>query len=169
MRDVTDRPNFILINCDDLGYGDLGCYGSTMNRTPHLDRMADEGVHYGPFWQTLGVQSFEVLEPGKVLFTAQPGDFHYNIIGTVHGGFSAGLLDSALGTAVHSMLPMAGKMTTVQLNIHFVHPITLDSGLMRCQGQAVHVGRRLATAEARLLDAQDKLCSHASATFMLFE
>lgn len=40
----NERPNIILINCDDMGYGDLSCYGSTVNRTPNIDRLAAEGM-----------------------------------------------------------------------------------------------------------------------------
>ena len=48
-------PNFVFILADDLGYQDLGCYGSTRNRTPHLDRMAAEGVRFTSFCATSGV------------------------------------------------------------------------------------------------------------------
>ena len=53
----TEKPNIILINCDDLGYGDLGCYGSTVNRTPHLDRMASEGLRFTDFYMASPVCS----------------------------------------------------------------------------------------------------------------
>jgi len=54
---MSRRPNVILINCDDLGYGDLGCYGSTQHRTPALDRMADEGVRFTDFYMASPVCS----------------------------------------------------------------------------------------------------------------
>ncbi|MBT5207115.1 MAG: sulfatase-like hydrolase/transferase, partial [Acidimicrobiaceae bacterium] len=54
---MTRRPNVILINCDDLGYGDLGCYGSTQHDTPALDRMADEGVRFTDFYMASPVCS----------------------------------------------------------------------------------------------------------------
>ncbi|MCF7944230.1 MAG: sulfatase [Spirochaetia bacterium] len=44
------KPNIIIFNCDDLGYGDLGCYGSKTNRTPYLDRMAEEGIRFTDFY-----------------------------------------------------------------------------------------------------------------------
>jgi arylsulfatase A-like enzyme len=57
MRDATDKPNIILINCDDLGYGDLGCFGSTVNRTPALDALASNGVRLTSFYMASPVCS----------------------------------------------------------------------------------------------------------------
>jgi len=51
------QPNIILINCDDLGYGDLGCYGSSRNDTPHLDRLAAEGLRFTDFYMASAVCS----------------------------------------------------------------------------------------------------------------
>ena len=57
MREPHDRPNIILVNCDDLGYGDLGCYGSPVNRTPALDRLAGEGLLFTDFYMAAPVCS----------------------------------------------------------------------------------------------------------------
>ena len=54
-RPVFDKPNFILINVDNLGYGDLGCYGSTDHYTPRLDAFAREGIRCTDFYVTSGV------------------------------------------------------------------------------------------------------------------
>ncbi len=50
-------PNIVLINCDDLGYGDLVCYGSGVNRTPALDRMAQDGIRFTDFYMASPVCS----------------------------------------------------------------------------------------------------------------
>ncbi|MBM3787882.1 MAG: sulfatase [Acidobacteria bacterium] len=52
---VTRPPNFILVLADNLGYGDIGCYGSKIHRTPHLDRMAQEGARLTSFYVASGV------------------------------------------------------------------------------------------------------------------
>ncbi|MCP4173815.1 MAG: sulfatase-like hydrolase/transferase [Fuerstiella sp.] len=50
LRAVEQRqPNIIFILADDLGYGDIGCYGSAINRTPHLDRLAAGGIRFTDF------------------------------------------------------------------------------------------------------------------------
>ncbi len=46
------KPNIILINCDDLGYGDLGCYGSDVHKTPAIDKMAQEGIRFTDFYMS---------------------------------------------------------------------------------------------------------------------
>ena len=52
-----EKPNIIIIFCDDLGYGDIGCYGSEVNRTPVIDQMAKEGIQFTDFYVTSPVCS----------------------------------------------------------------------------------------------------------------
>jgi uncharacterized protein (TIGR00369 family) len=77
------------------------------------------------------------------------------------------LLDSAMGCAVHTMLPAGVGYTTVELKVSFLRPITLKTGLLLCEGTIIHLGSRIATAEARLLDTSGKLYGHATTTCMI--
>lgn len=108
------------------------------------------------------------VEEGRVTFAVQPGEHHYNPIGTVHGGLAATVLDSALGCAVHSTLPVGASYTTLELHVNLVRGITHETGRMTCTGEVVHVGGRVATAQARLTDAAGKLYAHATTTCMVF-
>ena len=101
------------------------------------------------------------------MFEVEPGEQHYNPIGVVHGGLAMTLADSAMGCAVQSCLPAGVAWTTLELKINLVRALTVDSGTVRCEGTVIHVGRRVATAEARLLDGQGRLCAHATTTCMV--
>lgn len=108
-----------------------------------------------------------LVEKGRVVFTAEPGEHLYNPIGTVHGGFAATLLDSAMGCAVHSTLPAGTGYTTLELTVRFIRAITADTGALYAEGRAVHAGGRTATADGRLTDERDRLYAHASTTCLL--
>ncbi|MFE2723037.1 PaaI family thioesterase [Kitasatospora sp. NPDC059327] len=113
---------------------------------------------------TLG---FELVETGlgTAVFEGEVGDHLFNPMNTVHGGYLATLLDSALGCAVMSRLPAGTGYTTTQLNVHMVRPVFAATGRLRCEGVALHVGRTLATAEARVVGVEDgKLYAHGSTT-----
>src|SRR3954465_15384391 len=84
------------------------------------------------------------------------------------GGLECTLLDSAMGCAVHTMLPAGIGHTTVELKVNVLRPITLQTGRLLCEGTTIHVGSRIATAEARLLDTSGKLYGHATTTCMIF-
>ena len=101
--------------------------------------------------------------------TASPGFRHYNPIGSVHGGYAATLLDSAMGLAVHSMLPVGSGYTTLEFKISFIKGMTKDTGPVRSEGRTLNVGRRTATAEARITDAKGRLLAHATTTCLVFE
>lgn len=108
------------------------------------------------------------VEPGRVVFRVTPGEQHYNPIGSVHGGLVATLLDSAMACAIQAQLPQGAGYTTVELSINYVRPILADSGPLDAIGTAVHVGRRLGTAEGRLVDAAGKLYAHGTTTCIIF-
>ena len=121
-----------------------------------------------PIMQT--VEPFDsTAEPGVVVFHSIPAFRHYNPIGSVHGGYAATLLDSAMGLAVHSMLPPGTGYTTLEFKISFVRGMTKDTGVVRSEGRILNVGRRAATAEARITDSKGRLLAHATTTCLVFE
>jgi uncharacterized protein (TIGR00369 family) len=121
-----------------------------------------------PIMQT--VEAFDsTADPGVVVMHSIPGFRHYNPIGSVHGGYAAILLDSAMGLAVHSMLPAGSGYTTLEFKISFIRGMTKDTGPVRTEGRVLNVGRRAATAEARITDSQGRLLAHATTTCLVFE
>jgi uncharacterized protein (TIGR00369 family) len=121
-----------------------------------------------PIMQT--IEPFDcTAEPGVVVINSIPGFRHYNPIGSVHGGYAATLLDSAMGLAVHSMLPVGSGYTTLEFKISFIRGMTKDTGPVRSEGRTLNVGRRTATAEARITDAKGRLLAHATTTCLVFE
>ncbi len=112
--------------------------------------------------------SFVSAEEGRVVFAVEPAEFHYNPIGMVHGGLACTICDSAMGCAIHTMLPAGAGYTTLELKVNYTRPLTVDTGLVLCEGKVIHVGGRVATAEARITDRAGKLYSHATTTCMIF-
>lgn len=123
---------------------------------------------YPPIGETLDFLLVEV-DHGVAVFQGRPGVRHYNPMGTVHGGWFATLLDSAVGCAVHTTLAPGQGYTTAELKVNIVRPLTDRIPLVRAEGRVIHVGRRMATADGRLFDADGKLYAHASTTCFVFD
>lgn len=132
-----------------------------------LQAMIDGEIAPPPVMQMVGMDDFSA-EHGRVTIHLTPHEFHYNPIGTVHGGVLATVLDTATGCAVHSTLPAGMGYTTVDLTTKFLRQVTVDTGQLRCEGVVLSAGRRTAVAEARLTDGRGKLIAHATSTCLLF-
>ena len=132
-----------------------------------LQAMLDGEVPSPPIAGTLDFLMVEV-GPGRAVFQGTPGPAHYNPLGSVHGGWFATLLDSALGCAVHSMMSAGRAYTTAELHVNLVRAITAQVPRVRAIGQVIHSGRQLATAEARLVGPDGTLYAHASTTCLVF-
>ena len=109
------------------------------------------------------------MAPGEAVFQGRPQRRHYNPLGTVHGGFFATLLDSAVGCAIHATLPAGRGYTTLELKVNMVRPLTDAVPLVRAEGKLIHAGRQVATAEGRIVGPDGKLYAHATTTCLIFD
>jgi uncharacterized protein (TIGR00369 family) len=109
------------------------------------------------------------MSPGEAVFQGRPQRRHYNPLGTVHGGWFATLLDSAVGCAVHAALPAGKGYTTLELKLNMVRPLTDAVPLVRAEGKVIHAGRQVATAEGRIVGPDGKLYAHATTTCLVFD
>lgn len=107
------------------------------------------------------------VENGRAVFLGTPQEFHYNPIGSVHGGFGATLLDSAMGCAVHTTLSPGDTYTTLEFKINFLRALTHATGEVRGIGIVIHAGRTTAIAEGRILDEAGKLYAFATASCVI--
>jgi uncharacterized protein (TIGR00369 family) len=132
-----------------------------------LKGIINGSVPHPPISELLGFHLIEV-EEGRAVFEGVPEFRHYNPIGTLHAGFAATLLDSALGCAIFSTIGKDDAWTTLELKLNLVRPINKDTGPVRAEGRIVHRGRTVATSEGYLRDRTGKLYAHATTTCMIF-
>jgi len=125
-------------------------------------------IPYAAIAKTLDFAIIEVSE-GRAVFQGTPGPAHLNPMGTIHGGWYATLLDSALGCAVHTMMPPGRAYTTAELGVNLVRAIGPKVTRVRAEGKVIHCGRQLATAEARIVGPDGTLYAHATTTCLVFE
>ncbi|MFO1271169.1 MAG: PaaI family thioesterase [Rubrivivax sp.] len=109
------------------------------------------------------------MAPGQAVFQGRPLRRHYNPLGTVHGGWFAALLDSAVGCAIHTTLPAGRGYTTLELKINLVRALTEEVPLVRAEGKVIHVGRQTGTAEGRIVGPDGRLYAHATTTCLIFD
>lgn len=132
-----------------------------------LSRIARGELPGVPIGQTLDFVPVEWAS-GRVVFQGSPRFEFYNPIGSVHGGYLATLLDSAMGCAVHSTLAPGIGYTTLELKVNYVRPLTDRTGPIRAEGKVISVSRRIGTAEGRAYDAAGRLYAHGTTTCLIF-
>lgn len=118
--------------------------------------------------ESLDFQLTEV-DVGMAVFEGTPGHHAYNPIGMVHGGYAATLLDSACGCAVHASLNAKQAYTTLELKVAYHKAVTSQTGALRAEGRVVSIGRRVAFAEGKLVDATGRLYASATSTLLVIE
>ena len=130
--------------------------------------LADGSLPLNTIARTLGYLITEV-DHGRVVITAEPDDTLLNPGGTVHGGFSATILDSCMGLAVQSTLEKGLAQTTLEFKISLMRPITTETGLIKAEGTVLTRGRRIGTAEGRITDGNGRLLAHGTTTCLIFD
>ena len=133
-----------------------------------LQAMAAGELPAPPVMHLIDMAGLEV-EEGSVTVHLDPQEFHYNPLGTVHGGVLSTLLDTAAACSVHTTLPVGVGYTSLDLTVKFLRPVTVASGRITTRGAVLQRGRRTALAEARMTDAAGRLVAHATSSCLIFE
>ncbi|MDH6593542.1 uncharacterized protein (TIGR00369 family) [Variovorax sp. TBS-050B] len=133
-----------------------------------MQAMLNGEIPFAAIAKTLDFMLLSV-SPGVAVFQGTPLAQHLNPLGTIHGGWVATLLDSALGCSVHTMMPAGRAYTTAELSVNYVKGLTPKVPRVRAEGKVIHCGRQLATAEARLFGPDGTLYAHATTTCLVFE
>jgi uncharacterized protein (TIGR00369 family) len=131
----------------------------------YLQKIASGEYPNLPIGEHVGFRMSEVSK-GRIVFEGQPAGNMLNLIGTVHGGYAAAILDSALALSILSALDADADFTTLEIKVNYVRPIAVGMAV-RAEGNVVHVGRRVATAEARLSDLEGRLLAHGTTTCLV--
>ena len=139
-----------------------------MSGLAFVQGLADGTLPLNTIARTLGYEVSEAAS-GRVVIAAQPTEALLNPAGTVHGGFTATLLDSCMGLAILSTLEKGIGQTTLEFKISLVRPITPETGPIKAEGVVLNCGRRIGTAEGRVTDGKGRLLAHGTTTCLIFE
>lgn len=137
-----------------------------MSGIDFLIALRDGALVAPPFSRTTRISPRE-MEPGCVVFEGTPSEHFYNPLGTVHGGWIATLLDTAMACAIQSMLRAGQTFTTLEFKINFVRPVFASTGTLRCKGIVLSCGGRIANSEGKVFDREGNLVAHGTETCLI--
>jgi len=139
----------------------------TMSGLQVLEAIRDGRIDHPSMAHTLGFRLTEV-EHGRAVITGTTGPGYCNPNGTIHGSWPAALLDSCMGSSVHSMLPPGAGFTVIEFKIDFVRPLMIDTGTVRAEGKVIRVGNQLGLADGIMWDGQGRVLAKGSTTCLIF-
>ena len=157
MPDVETAPARTPLSADAL---------RTMSGLELMRAMVDGSLPEAPIASLMNMRGVHA-EYGVIVFEGRPGPEHYNPLGSVHGGYAATLLDSCMGCAVHTTLPVGTGYTSIDINITYVRAITATTGPVTARGEIVNVGRRVGTVRGTLTDAAGKILAYGTSSCLI--
>jgi uncharacterized protein (TIGR00369 family) len=139
---------------------------ASMTGLAFLAALRDGSLARPPFSETTYIRPVEI-GPGRVVFEGTPSERFYNPMGTVHGGWIAALLDTAMACAIQSMLPAGQSYTTLEMKTNFARPVFEATGVLRCEGVVLSIGGRIGSSEGKVFDREGNLVAHGSETCLI--
>ena len=134
----------------------------------YLQRIISGEYAWLPIGEHLG---FRIVgaEPGKVTLKGRPDERSYNLLKSVHGGWTAAVLDTAMALSNLTLLGSDQTFTTLDIRINYLRPITVETGEVTATGGVLQSGRKIAYVEAKLVDANGKLLAHGTGSLLIME
>jgi len=132
----------------------------------YLQRIVSGEYAQLPIGEHLGFR-IAAVEPGKVTIKGRPDERSYNLLSSVHGGWTAAVLDTAMALSNVSLMAADQTFTTIDIRINYLRPITVETGEVTAVGNVLQSGRKIAYVEARLMDAGGKLLAHGTGSLLI--
>lgn len=141
--------------------------GTALTGLQVMQAMVDGTAPSAPMGKHMNMRPVE-CGLGWFVMEAVPDASHLNPMGTIHGGFAATLLDSAMMLAAFTTLPAGMAATTVDLAVTYVKAIHPHTGPVTVRGESIVTGGRIATAQGKITDAAGRLLAHGTTTCLVF-
>lgn len=131
-----------------------------------LEKIRSGELPYPPFIASLNMEITKI-ENRLTVFTMEPSIPFYNLLGGLHGGIIATLLDTAMACSIITLLSRGQSYTTLEFKVNFIRPVHEKTGPIHGEGKVLHIGHSTATAEGRLTDDRGKLYAFATTTCLI--
>ena len=151
---------------NDAGRPLVPSFERTGTGLEYLQKILAGEYGWVPIGDLLGFHLHEV-ERGRVVIVGRPDARSFNLLSTVHGGWTAAILDTAMALSNLSRLDADQSFTTVDIRINYLRPITAATGEVRAEGSVIQGGRKMAYCEAKLLDPAGKLLAHGTGSLLI--
>ena len=151
---------------NDAGRPLVPSFERTGTGLEYLQKILAGEYAWVPIGEHLGFHLREV-ERGRVVIAGRPDARSFNLLSTVHGGWTAAILDTAMALSNLSMLGPDQSFTTVDIRINYLRPITAATGEVRAEGSVIQGGRKIAYCEAKLLDPEGKVLAHGTGSLLM--
>jgi len=132
----------------------------------YLQRIISGEYAQLPIGEHLGFR-IAAAEPGMVTLKGLPDERSYNLLKSVHGGWTAAILDTAMALSNLTLLGNDVTFTTIDIRINYLRPITVQTGEVTATGNVLQSGRKIAYVEAKLVDAVGKLLAHGTGSLLI--
>tara|TARA_B100000497_G_scaffold57689_1_gene65642 strand:+ start:9078 stop:9563 length:486 start_codon:yes stop_codon:yes gene_type:complete len=122
-----------------------------------------------PIGALMGFSAIDIDEKGQVTFSITPEEFHYNPLGTVHGGLAATLLDSCNSITANCQVDKGFLTMTTDIRVNYLRPMTMETGEVTATAHIEKVGRKVIFVSGSLADKNGLIYATASSTELVVE
>ena len=136
----------------------------SLDRDQRKEFFKDLPMENVPIGALMGFSSIDIDEVGQVTFTITPQEFHYNPLGTVHGGLAATLLDSCNSISANCQVDKGFLTMTTDIRVNYLRPMTIKTGEVTATAKIEKVGRKVIFVNGSLIDKNGTLYASASST-----
>ncbi len=122
-----------------------------------------------PMGSLMGTSGIDIDDNGHVSFTITPQEFHYNPLGTVHGGMAATMLDSCNSISANCQVGKGFITMTTDIRVNYLRPMTINTGEVTATAKIEKIGRKVIFVNGLLADKNNKIYATANSTELVVE